>query len=322
MSGPRVALLCPGQGAQKVGMGRALAEAHPEAREVFDEAAALLGEGFLRVLWEGPEEELKQTVNTQPALLTHSVAAVRVLEKRGVRAAFAAGHSLGEYSAHVAAGSLSFADGLRVVRRRGELMQAAGEARPGAMAAVVGLAPDAVEELCRRAREAGAGEVVAANLNSPTQVVVSGETGGVEAVMAEAKPAGARMVIRLEVSGAFHSPLMAPAAAGLKEALAAVAVRDAAFPVVANATAKPVRAAAEIRAALEAQLLSPVRWEESMRRLVADGAGAFVEVGAGKVLRGLLKAIAKDAPAGNVDDPAGLEETMALLAGLGAEVRA
>jgi [acyl-carrier-protein] S-malonyltransferase len=322
VSGPRLALLCPGQGAQKVGMGRALATACPAARRVFDEAGAILGPDFLRVVWEGPEDELKQTVNTQPALLAHSVAAIRVLEERGVRAAFAAGHSLGEYSAHVAAGSLTFADALRLVRRRGELMQAAGQARPGAMAALVGLAPAAAEALCRAARDAGAGEVVAANLNSPTQVVVSGEVGAVEAVMAQAKPAGARMVVRLEVSGAFHSPLMAPAAAGLAAALATVPVRDAAFPVVANATAEPVREAAAIRAALGAQLLAPVRWEESMRRLLAEGAGAFVEVGSGKVLRGLLKAVDKDAPAANVDEPASLEEALGLLAGLGVEVTA
>ena len=301
-------------------MGRALADAFPAARQVFEEAGAILGADFLRIVWEGPEADLKQTVNTQPALLTHSVAAVRVLESRGARGAFAAGHSLGEYSAHVAAGSLGFADALRLVRRRGELMQAAGQARPGAMAALVGLAPAAVDELCRAARAGGAGEVVAANLNSPVQVVISGEAAAVEAVMAQAKPAGARLVIRLEVSGAFHSPLMAPAAQGLKEALAAVEIRDAAFPVVANATAQPVRDAAAIRAALEAQLLSPVRWEESMRRLLAEGVGAFVEVGSGKVLRGLLKAVDKDAPAANLDDPASLEEALGLLSGLGVEV--
>ncbi len=320
MSPARVALLCPGQGAQKVGMGRSLADAFPEARHVFDEAGARLGPDFLRIVWEGPEEELKQTVNSQPALLAHAVAAVRVLEERGVRAAFAAGHSLGEYSAHVAAGSMTFADALALVRRRGELMQAAGEARPGAMAAVVGLSGAAVAELCRQTRDAGQGEVVAANLNSPTQVVISGERTAVEAAMAGAKAAGARMVVRLEVSGAFHSPLMAPAAAGLKAALAAVRIGDAAFPVVANATAKPVRAAAEIRAALEEQLLAPVRWEESMRWLLAAGAGAFVEVGTGKVLRGLLKALDKDAPSANVDDPASLEEALGLLGGLGVGV--
>jgi [acyl-carrier-protein] S-malonyltransferase len=299
-------------------MGRALAESFPEARQVFDEAGSRLGADFLRVLWEGPEADLKQTVNTQPALLTHSVAAIRVLEARGVRAACAAGHSLGEYSAHVAAGSLSFADALAVVRRRGELMQAAGEARPGAMAALVGTSPAAAEALCRQVREAGTGEVVAANLNSPTQVVISGEIAAVEAVMASAKAAGARMVVRLEVSGAFHSPLMAPAAEGLKAALAGVTIHDAAFPVVANATAQPVRDAAAIRAALEAQLLSPVRWEESMRWMRGEGIQVFVEVGSGKVLRGLLKALDKDAPSANVDDPASLEEALSLLAGLGA----
>ena len=320
MSRPTLAFLCPGPGAQKVGMGHALAEAFPEARAVFDEAASLLGEDFGRVVWQGPEEELKQTVNTQPALLVHSVAAARVLAAKGIRPSFAAGHSLGEYSAHVAAGSLSFPDALRLVRRRGELMQQAGIENPGTMAAVVGLPVDQVERVCREVREAGGGQVVAANLNSPVQTVISGEVPAVEQGMAAAKAAGARLVVRLEVSGAFHSPLMAPASEGLKRALAEVEIKDAAFPVIANATARPVSRAADIRAALEAQLLSPVRWNESMRALLDERVSAFVEVGTGKVLRGLLKAIDKEAPAGNVEDPASLAETLDFLSARGAEV--
>ena len=320
MSSLKLALLCPGQGAQKVGMGKGLAEAFPEARAVFDEAASILGEDFRRVMWEGPETDLKQTNNTQPALLVHSVAAIRVLESKGVRADFAAGHSLGEYSAHVAAGSLAFSDALRLVRRRGELMQQAGEARPGAMAAVVGLATFEVERVCREVRESGGGEVVAANLNSATQTVISGEVAAVEQGMARAKSAGARLSVRLEVSGAFHSPLMAPAATGLTQALAAVEIRDARFPVIANATARPVQQAAEIRAALEAQLLSPVRWHESMRALLDLGVTAFVEVGSGKVLRGLLKNIDKEIASGNVEDPASLTETLEFLSARGVEV--
>jgi len=320
MSAPRIAFLCPGQGAQKVGMGRTLAEAFPEAAAVFDEAAALLGEPFRAVMWEGPESELKQTRHTQPALLVHAVAAIRVLEARGVRAAFAAGHSLGEYSAHVAAGSLAFPDALRLVRRRGELMQAAGEERPGAMAAIVGLPVAEVERLCAEARAAGQGEVVAANLNSPTQTVISGEVGAVESVAAAAKPAGARLAVRLEVSGAFHSPLMGSAAQGLEQALAEVKIEDARFPVIANATAEPVSRAADIRAALEAQLLSPVRWGESMRYLLDEGVTVFVEVGTGKVLRGLLKNIDKEARSANVEDPASLAETLEFLSAQGAEV--
>jgi len=320
VSGPKLALLCPGQGAQKVGMGKTLAESAPEARAVFDEAAAILGEDFRRVMWEGPETDLKQTFTTQPALLVHSVAATRCLLAKGVKPDFAAGHSLGEYSAHVAAGSLAFADALGLVRRRGQLMQQAGEARPGAMAAIVGLSTEEVERVCREVRESGGGEVVAANLNSPTQTVISGEVAAVEQGMARAKAAGARLAVRLEVSGAFHSPLMAPAADGLREALAQVAIADARFPVIANATAKPVARAADIRAALEAQLLSPVRWHESMQSLIGQGVGAFVEVGSGKVLRGLLKNIDKEIPSGNVEDPASLAETLEFLSARGVEV--
>src|SRR5262249_18550379 len=285
-----------------------------------DEAAALLGEDFRRVMWEGPETELKQTFNTQPALLVHSVAATRVLAAKGARFDFAAGHSLGEYSAHVAAGSLAFADALSLVRRRGQLMQEAGEARPGAMAAIVGLATEEVERVCREVRDSGGGEVVAANLNSPTQTVISGEVAAVEKGMVLAKAAGARLSVRLEVSGAFHSPLMAPAADGLRAALAQVEIQDARFPVVANATARPVSRAEDIRAALEAQLLSPVRWYESMRTLIDQGVGAFIEVGSGKVLRGLLKNIDKDIPSGNVEDPASLADTLEFLSARGAEV--
>jgi [acyl-carrier-protein] S-malonyltransferase len=320
VSQPRIAFLCPGQGAQKVGMGRALAEAFPEARSVFEEAFALLGEEFGRVVWEGPEELLRQTRNTQPALLTHSVAAIRVLEARGVRAAYAAGHSLGEYSAHVAAGSLEFTDALRVVRRRGELMQEAGEARPGTMAAVVGLPLAEIQRICREMSDASDAEIVAANLNSPVQTVISGDVEAVERAIEAVKKAGARLAVRLEVSGAFHSPLMAPAAERLARVLSHVPFRDARFPVIANATAAPVQAADEIRAALEAQLLAPVRWEESMRRLLADGVSAFVEVGTGKVLRGLLKAIDSSAASAHAEDPSSLDETLAFLSGMGAEV--
>jgi [acyl-carrier-protein] S-malonyltransferase len=301
-------------------MGKALVEASPEARVVVDEAAAILGEDFRRIMWEGPDTDLKQTFHTQPALLVHSVAAIRALTARGVRPDFAAGHSLGEYSAHVAAGSLAFADALKLVRRRGELMQQAGEARPGAMAAIVGLATEEVERVCREVRESGGGGVVAANLNSASQTVISGEVAAVEQAMARAKEAGARLCVRLEVSGAFHSPLMAPAAQGLSQALAAVEIRDAKFPVIANATARPVSRAAEIRQALEAQLLSPVRWHESMRYLIDQGVGAFVEVGSGKVLRGLLRNIDKEIASGNVEDPASLAETLDFLSARGVEV--
>jgi [acyl-carrier-protein] S-malonyltransferase len=320
VSNPKIAFLFPGQGAQKPGMGRELAEAFPKAREVFAEAFATLGPEFERAMWEGPEDTLRQTLNAQPALLVHSVAALRVLEKRGLNAQFAAGHSLGEYSAHVAAGSLTFSDALRVVRHRGELMHEAGNQRAGTMAAILGIDAAAVEAVCRGVRESGGGEVVAANLNSPTQVVISGEVEAVETAMAAAKEAGARRAVRLEVSGAFHSALMAPANEGLRATLAEVKIRDAGFPVIANATARPVSAAEEIRKTLGDQLLSAVRWEESVRTLLDSEVRIFVEVGCGSVLRGLVKVVDREATLAGVDTPESLEAMLTTLSGVGVEV--
>ena len=310
----KLAFLFPGQGAQAVGMGRALAEADPLARETFATADKVLGFALAELCWNGPADELKKSVNTQPALLTHSVAAWRVLERAGVTAAAAAGHSLGEYSACVAAGALAFEDALVLVRRRGELMYQAGLDRPGAMAAVLGLDEVQVEAACAEA--APAGVVRAANLNAPGQIVISGEVAAVERASELAKAKGAKRAIRLEVSGAFHSPLMASAAQGLDEALAGTTIRDARFPVIANVSAAPVRRADEIRAALSAQLLGAVQWERSMRRLLDDGVRGFVELGTGKVLRGLLRTIDKDAVSWNVEDPDSLQATLAGLAGV------
>ncbi|MGH7725752.1 MAG: ACP S-malonyltransferase [Candidatus Eiseniibacteriota bacterium] len=315
----KLAFLFPGQGSQAVGMGRSFAETHAEARSVFDEADRVLGFALSRIMWEGPEDVLKATENAQPALLVHSVAALRVVTARGLSPSYAAGHSLGEYSAHVAAGSLSFVDALSLVRRRGELMAEAGRAESGTMAAILGLDGDEVEAACAAVREAGDGTVVAANFNSPGQVVISGEIAAVEAAMAACKERGAKRAIRLPVSGAFHSPLMGPATEGLRAALAKVDVRDAAIPVIANVDAQPVSDADEIKDRLGRQLLGAVRWEESMRNLVTSGVGAFVELGSGKVLRGLLKQIAPDAKSANVDDAASLDET---LTAIGAGARA
>lgn len=307
----KLAFLFPGQGAQTVGMGRALAEAHPEAAAAFAAADRVLDAPLTRIAWEGPAEELKKSVNTQPALLAHSVAALRLIEKAGLEPAFTAGHSLGEYSACVAAGAIAYQDALRLVRRRGELMYQAGLERPGAMAAILGLDAAAVRAACDEA--AVAGTVVPANLNAPGQVVISGEPAAVDRACEAAKARGAKRAIRLEVSGAFHSPLMGAAAQGLAAALAATPIRDARCPVVANVSAAPVQDAAAIRAALEAQLLGAVRWEESLEWLLGQGVDAFVELGTGKVLRGLLRTTRPAARSHNVEDPASLTATLAAL---------
>jgi [acyl-carrier-protein] S-malonyltransferase len=311
----KLAFLFPGQGAQAVGMGQALADAFPEARATFATADRVLGFALSEVCWKGPADELKKSVNTQPALLTHSVAALRLVEAAGLTPAFVAGHSLGEYSACVAAGAIAFEDALTLTRTRGRLMYEAGLSRPGAMAAVLGLSAADVEAACAEA--ASAGVVRAANLNAPGQVVISGEPAAVDAACERAKARGAKRAIRLEVSGAFHSPLMEPAAKGLSAALAKVTIKDARCPIIANAWAKPVQKAAEIRDALEAQLLASVRWEDSMRFLLAQGVEGFVELGTGKVLRGLLRTLEGKAASWNVEDPESLQATRTALAGAG-----
>jgi len=305
-----LAFLFPGQGAQKVGMGQALAAAHPLARETFETADRVLGVPLAKLCWEGPAEELTRSVNTQPALLTHSVAAWRLVDAAGLAPDYVAGHSLGEYSACVAAHALSFEDALRLTRRRGELMYEAGLARPGTMAAILGLDRAAVEAVCEQASATGI--VRAANLNAPGQIVISGEIPAVERACELARERGAKRAIRLQVSGAFHSPLMEPAARGLAEALAQVRFRDARCPILANVSGTPVTRADDIRAALEAQLLSAVQWEDTMKSLVAVQATA-VELGTGNVLRGLLRTLAKDAPSYNVDGPDDLTATLAAL---------
>ncbi len=284
-------LLFPGQGAQKVGMGMDLAEAFPAARDTFLAIDEALGIPLSRTMWHGPAEDLQQTHVTQPAILAHSAAVLAVVGPRLPAVAGAAGHSLGEYSAYVAAGTLSAVDAARLVRRRGELMQAAGERRPGAMAAVLGLATDLVEGACAAA-SGGRETVVPANLNAPDQTVISGDPEAVGRAGAACTALGAKRVVALKVSGAFHSPLMAPAAPGLAAALAQTSFAPPAFPVVANASAAPVRDPAEARGLLEAQLTAPVRWVESIRVLatLAPGAG-FIEIGPGTVLGGLLKRI-------------------------------
>ena len=305
MSGERIALLFPGQGSQAVGMGKDLADRWPAARAVFQEADEALGFALSKLMWEGPAEELTLTVNAQPALLTHSAAAWAVLRDADLDVVAAAGHSLGEFSAWHAAGSLGFADAVRTVRRRGELMRESGDARPGAMAAVLGLDDDVVEGVCREASAEGS-VVVPANFNSPGQVVVSGDADAVERVAPMLVSAGAKKVQPLNVSGAFHSPLMRVAEDGLQAQLDGVDFASPAFPVVSNVTAHPVTDAAEARRLLVEQLTSPVRWTQSVQTLLQMGAERFVEVGPGKVLVGMLKRIDRAAegrgtPAGTVE---------------------
>ena len=280
-----VALLFPGQGSQYVGMGKDLYEKSVHAKEMFEHANAILGFPLSRICFNGPEDELRQTRNTQPAIFIHSMVLMRLL--RNLNVSMVAGHSLGEYSALVAAGALSFEDGLKLVRLRGELMQHAGEMNKGTMAAVVGLEQETLERVCREASHAGI--VQPANFNSPGQTVISGSIDGVHKAMEIAKQSGAKLVKELVVSGAFHSPLMESAKAGLKEALDKTTINDARIPVFANVTAEPVSRSSEIRDLLFRQVTSPVRWEQTVRNIVRDGATAFYEVGPGKVLQGLVK---------------------------------
>jgi [acyl-carrier-protein] S-malonyltransferase len=287
-------------------MARDLAEAYPEARAALAAVDDALGAPLARLMFDGPADELTRTDNAQPALLAHGAAAWAVVRERAAgRVLAAAGHSLGEFTAYHAAGALALPAAARLVRRRGELMAASGSERPGAMAALLGDPSRPVEEICEQAtREAGV--VVPANYNSPGQLVISGEVAGVERAMALAKEAGVKRALRLNVSGAFHSPLMAVARPGLEEALDAAGLADPAFPVYANVTAGPVTAAAEARALLARQLTAPVRWTEVARALAADFPDAtFVELGPGTVLAGLVKKCAPGAtvlPGGTAAD--------------------
>jgi [acyl-carrier-protein] S-malonyltransferase len=288
----------PGQGSQYVGMGKALADASPAAAAVINEADVVLDEPLSRLMFDGPAEQLDQTVNSQPAILAHSVALLRALP--GVRApAFYAGHSMGQYSAMVAAGVISLADGLRLVRERGRQMQASAD--DGAMAAVIGLPDDKVADLEAAGRSAG--QFTIANRNSPGQIVVSGETAAVNAAAEKAKELGAKRAIVLPVSVAAHSPLMARAADGMKAVLASIEFHDPRAPLLANAGARPLTTAEECRAELVEHLTRGVDWVAAVEHMTKRGVGSFVEVGPGKVLTGLIKRIAPDAQAVALDDP-------------------
>ncbi len=299
------AYLFPGQGSQFVGMGADLYQQEPIARTLYDQADECLGFALSRLCFEGPEETLTDTINQQPALFVTSLAAWEVLKARGWRGwsaadsypapAFVAGHSLGEFSALAAAGSLSFTDGLKLVRRRGELMKAAGEQQPGAMAAILGLGAEVVAKICQEAADATARPVQLANDNCPGQVVISGDQAALEVAMQRLEAAGARKVVRLPITIAAHSVLMAPAAAAFAAAIEATPVCAPTIPIIANVTARPLTTEADVRAEMNAQLTSPVAWTGSIQHLSEQGVDTFVEVGPGDVLLGLVKRINRQA---------------------------
>ena len=309
----KVAFVFPGQASQYPGMGKELAEKYPAARAVFDEADKALGFSVSKMCFEGTEEELKQTANTQPAILTVSVAAFRVLEEKGITADYVAGHSLGEYSALVAAGSLKFADAVRLVRKRGTYMQDAVPAGQGSMAAIMGLSPAVVLDACKRA---AAGEVcAAANLNSPDQTVISGNVGAVKRAVEIASQSGAKRAVVLSVSAPFHSELMMPAQEKLEKDLKATHFADLQMPLVTNVDADTIRKGEEAQSALVRQVTMAVRWEESMRMLLDEGVNTFVEVGPGRVLTGLMRQIERSVTTLNVEDEKTLMGTLEKITG-------
>jgi [acyl-carrier-protein] S-malonyltransferase len=307
-----IAFLFPGQGSQSVGMGKELAASHAVARQTFDEADAALGFKLSELCFDGPDEKLKLTEITQPAILTVSVAAFRVLDEKGIMPAYAAGHSLGEYSAHVAASTLSFEDALRTVRHRGRYMQEAVPVGKGAMAAILGMPLTELETICA---EAAHGEVCSpANINSPDQIVISGSTHAVERAAELAKHRGAKRAILLPVSAPFHCSLLQPAQDRMAADLSRLQFHDMQFPIACNVDAQLVHAPEAARDALIRQVTGAVRWEPCVRLLIAQGVETFVEVGPGKVLCGLLRQIDRHKTCLNVEDEASLHKTLHHLA--------
>ncbi len=298
------AFIFPGQASQFVGMGKDLYETFDVARKLFDQANEILGFDLKKVCFEGPEEELKLTYITQPAIFVHSVIVNALLKEKGLQPAGVAGHSLGEYSALVAAESLTFEDGLRLVQKRGQLMYESGKKNPGTMAALIGLSEEQVYQLCQTLSDQGI--IQPANFNSPGQIAISGEVKVIRQAIELAREMGAKKAVELVVSGAFHSPLMDDARAGLQEALEKTEFKNAQIPVYSNVTARPVSEKDEIKQLLFKQLTSPVLWQKSMENMIADGFSSFYEVGPGKVLCGLLKRINRQVPC----QPVGTVETV------------
>ncbi len=310
----RIAFMFPGQGSQKVGMGREFAERYPALVErYFKPADDILGYGLTDLCFNGPEEALRQTDNTQPAIFLVSMAVLDLLRSQGVAPAAAVGHSLGEYSALVCAGVLRSEDALRLVRRRGELMAAVNQRTPGAMAAVLGLAPDRVDAVCKAARDEGAGVVEAANYNTPEQTVISGEAGAVQRAIELAKAAGAERVVPLQVGAPFHCSLMDDMGGEFAAELDKYPFADPQIPVIANFTGDYVRTAAEVKEALRRQVAGSVRWSTTMQRLVSDGYDTFVEVGPGRVLTGMNMKINPTLPAYGSEDQRRLDALLAKL---------